>query len=148
MTAFSQRVPERSRHFCILLKKVFAISVFSVYNNRKTFLGIRLGFTQRQIGNLSNFRSLRTRISSHCDKVAHTGVAISRIEVPFFDNTKADSVKWYKKNGLYDDRIPRIRWRFPHQCEHWFGMTVLFDTLLSSTNSNLSVYCIRPMCIF
>ena len=26
-----------------------------------------------------------------------------------------------------DDELPGIRWRFPHQCAHWFGMTVLFD---------------------
>ena len=31
-----------------------------------------------------------------------------------------------QKSGMYDDRLPGIRWRFPHQCAHWFGMTVLF----------------------
>ena len=35
--------------------------------------------------------------------------------------------KTAQKNGLYDDRLPEIRWRFPHQCAHWFGMTVFFD---------------------
>ena len=31
-----------------------------------------------------------------------------------------------QKSGMYDDGLPIIRWRFPHQCAHWFGMTVLF----------------------
>ena len=31
-----------------------------------------------------------------------------------------------QKNSLYDDGLPGIRWRFPHQCAHWFGMTMLF----------------------
>ena len=32
-----------------------------------------------------------------------------------------------KKDSLYDDGLPGIRWRFPHQFENWFGMTMLFD---------------------
>ena len=28
-----------------------------------------------------------------------------------------------QKNSLYDDGLPGIRWRFPHQSEDWFGMT-------------------------
>ena len=66
-----------------------------------------------------NSRSLRAS--------AHTGVAISRIEAPFLDNIQVDSEKQHKKNGLYDDGLSEIRWRFPHQCEHWFGMTALFE---------------------
>ena len=34
-----------------------------------------------------------------------------------------NSGKRLKKDNLYDDRLPGIRWRFPHQCAHWFGMT-------------------------
>ena len=55
-----------------------------------------------------------------------TGVAISRIDASLFDDRQPDSGKRYKKNRLYDDGLPGIRWRFPHQCAHWFGMTVLF----------------------
>ena len=36
-----------------------------------------------------------------------------------------------QKSGMYDDRLPGIRWRFPHQCAHWFGMTVLFGARTS-----------------
>ncbi|MGN1027886.1 MAG: hypothetical protein ACI4P4_15940, partial [Faecousia sp.] len=31
--------------------------------------------------------------------------------------------KTVQKNSLYDDRSSGIRWRFPNQCAHWFGMT-------------------------
>ena len=68
--------------------------------------------------NLSNSRSLRAS--------DHTGVAISRIEAPFLDNIQVDSGKQHKKNGMYDDGLSGIRWRFPHQFANWFGMTVLF----------------------
>ena len=37
-----------------------------------------------------------------------------------------NSGKRLKKDNLYDDRLPEIRWRFPHQRARWFGMTVLF----------------------
>ena len=30
---------------------------------------------------------------------------------------------------LYDNMQPGIRWRFPHQSEDWFGMTLLFEAL-------------------
>ncbi len=33
------------------------------------------------------------------------------------------------ENSLYDDGLFGIRWRFPHQFENWFGMTVLFEAL-------------------
>ena len=72
------------------------------------------------------------RLPGHCEPVLLSGVAISRIEVPFFDNTWSDSGKWYK-NSLYDDGLPEIRWRFPHQSEDWFGMTCSDD----ASNSNL-----------
>ena len=36
-----------------------------------------------------------------------------------------------QKNGLYDDGLLGFRWRFPHQCAHWFGMTMLYDALAS-----------------
>ena len=86
--------------------------------------------------NLANSVSLRAS--------AHTGVAISRIEVPFFDNTQADSVKRYKKNSLYDDGLPGIRWRLPHQRARWFAMTrsdgttnsQFHDQLMKSDNQN------------
>ena len=61
---------------------------------------------------LSNSRSLRAS--------DHTGVAIPRIDVPLLvDKFQKTS----QKNGLYDDRLPGIRWRFPHQRARWFGMT-------------------------
>ena len=63
------------------------------------------------------------RLPGHCEPVLLSGVAISRIEVPFFDNTPADSVKRYKKNSLHDDGLPGIRWRLPHQRARWFAMT-------------------------
>ena len=53
-----------------------------------------------------------------------TGVAIPRIEVPLLVE---EFQKTAQKNGLYDDRLPEIRWRFPHQSADWFGMTMLFD---------------------
>ena len=28
-----------------------------------------------------------------------------------------------QKDRLYDNRSSGIRWRFPHRCAHWFGMT-------------------------
>ena len=80
------------------------------------------GPSERVIAN-PNSRSLRTS--------PQTGVAIPRIEAPFLDNIQADSGKRVKGNVLYDDKIPGIRWRFPHQFANWFGMTVLFDALAS-----------------
>ena len=66
-------------------------------------------------GAVSNFLSLRAS--------AHTGVAIPRIDVP---PLVEEFQKTAQKNGLYDDRMPEIRRRFPHQSADWFGMTVLF----------------------
>ena len=81
-----------------------------------------IGLTQQsdklEFVGLSNSRSLRAS--------DHTGVAISRIEAPFLDNIQVDSGKQHKKNGMYDDGLSGIRWRFPHQFANWFGMTVLF----------------------
>ena len=72
---------------------------------------------------LSNSRSLRAS--------AHPGVAIPRIDVPLLvDKFQKTS----QKNGLYDDKLPGIRWRFPHQFENWFGMTRSDD----APNSNFS----------
>ena len=48
------------------------------------------------------------------------------------------------KNGLYDDRSPVIRWRFPHQSEDWFGMTCSDGP----ANSNLYSSCVKPICTF
>ena len=45
-----------------------------------------------------------------------------------------------QKSGMYDDRLPGIRWRFPHQCAHWFGMTCSDGP----PNSNLSFCCVNP----
>ena len=42
-----------------------------------------------------------------------------------------NSGKKNKKNGLYDGRLPGIRWRFPRKPARWFGMTMLFDALTS-----------------
>ena len=79
-----------------------------------------IGFTQKkdklEFVGLSNSRSLRAS--------AHTGVAIPRIDVP---PLVEEFQKTAQKNGLYDDRMPEIRRRFPHQSADWFGMTVLFD---------------------
>ena len=79
-----------------------------------------VGFIIRAINwefvGLSNFQSLRAS--------AHTGVAIPRIDVP---PLVEELQKTAQKNGLYDDRLPEIRWRFPHQSADWFGMTVFFD---------------------
>ena len=66
----------------------------------------------------------RTTLSFHTSP--QTGVAIPRIGVPFLDNIQVDSGKQHKKNGMYDDGLSGIRWRFPHQFANWFGMTVLF----------------------
>ena len=41
-----------------------------------------------------------------------------------------------QKNSLYDDGLPEIRWRFPHQSEDWFGMTGSDGPL----NSNLQYH--------
>ena len=71
---------------------------------------------------LSKNRSLRTS--------PQTGVAIPRLDVPLFVDKFRKTVQ---KNGLYDDGLPIIRWRFPHQCAHWFGMTCSDGP----TNSNL-----------
>ena len=69
--------------------------------------------------------SFRTRIPGHCEPVTDvTGVAISRIEAPFLVDKFRKTVR---KNGLYDDKIPESRWRFPHQSADWFGMTTLFE---------------------
>ena len=65
-----------------------------------------------EFGGLSNSRSLRTS--------PQIGVAISWIGVQFLVE---EFRKTAGKNGLYDDRSLVIRWRFPHQCAHWFGMT-------------------------
>ena len=65
------------------------------------------------------------RIPGHCEPVRFPGVAISWIGVQFLVD---ECQKTVQKNGLYDDGLPEIRWRFPHQSEDWFGMTVLFDT--------------------
>ena len=80
----------------------------------------------RQRGKME-FGGLPTSLSLRAS--AHTGVAISRIEVLFLDNTQVNFGKWNKKNGLYDDKLPEIRWRFPRQCAHWLGMTMLFESL-------------------
>ena len=50
-------------------------------------------------------------------------MAIHRIDVP---PLVEEFQKTAQKNGLYDDRMPEIRRRFPHQSADWFGMTVLF----------------------
>ena len=83
----------------------------------------------RQRGKME-FGGLPTSLSLRAS--AHTGVAISRIEAQFLMDEFRETVQ---KNGLYDDRQPEIRWRFPHQCAHWFGMTRSDD----AANSNLSV---------
>ena len=58
---------------------------------------------------------------------SQTGVAISWLVEFLVDEFR----KTAQKNGLYDDMPLGIRWRFPHQCAHWFGITVLFDALAS-----------------
>ena len=40
------------------------------------------------------------RIPGHCEKVAHTGVAIPRLDAPLLVDEFQKSVQ---KNGLYDD---------------------------------------------
>ena len=55
-------------------------------------------------------RRVRYRTPGHCEPVTDvTGVAIS----------------------IFRRIQPQIRWRFPHQCAHWFGMTVLFGARTS-----------------
>ena len=51
------------------------------------------------------------RIPGHCDKVAHTGVAISWLDVPFLVDGHRNTGDL---NGLYDGVPLGIRWRFPH----------------------------------
>ena len=80
-----------------------------------------------------NSRSLRAS--------AHTGVAISRIEAQFLVDEFRETAG---ENSLYDDRLPGIRWRFPHQCAHWFGMT----RSNGPSNSNLSHCCVYPISFF
>ena len=62
------------------------------------------------------------------------------IEKPFFDNTQVDSGGPYEKNKLYDDGLPENRWRFPHQCAHWFGMTRSDDAFVIPPNSNVTLF--------
>ena len=62
--------------------------------------------------------------SVHCEPVRFPGVAIPRIDALLLVDKFRKTVQ---KNGLYDDRQLEIRRRFPHQCAHWFGMTVFFD---------------------
>ena len=61
-----------------------------------------------------------SRIPGHCEPVRFPGVAISWINVLLLMD---EFQKTVQKNGLYDDRLPGIRGRFPHQFENWFGMT-------------------------
>ena len=69
---------------------------------------------------LTNWNLTGYRIPGHCEPVRFPGVAIPRIDVPLLvDKFQKTS----QKNGLYDDRLPEIRWGFPHQCARWFGMT-------------------------
>ena len=83
----------------------------------KLFLVPDSGIFSIQINwNLANSRSLRTS--------PQTGVAIPRIDAPLLVD---EFQKTVQKSGMYDERQPEIRWRFPHQCAHWFGMTMLFD---------------------
>ena len=80
-----------------------------------------------------------------------TGVAISWLEVQFLVDKFRKTVQ---KNALYDDRLPEIRWRFPHQRARWFGMTVLFGArtylckfqfvyLLSKADKHICLYVIE-----
>ena len=80
--------------------------IFCGWNGRKGSGGGMRLLDRLEFG---DYRSLRTS--------PQTGVAISRIEVSLLVEKFRKTVQ---KNGLYDDRLPEIRWRFPHQCEHWF----------------------------
>ena len=73
-----------------------------------------------------------------CHTSVRTGVAIPRLDVPLLVDKFRKTVQ---KNGLYDDGLPIIRWRFPHQCAHWFGMTCSDGP----TNSNLPVCCAKSI---
>ena len=83
------------------------------------------GKRREESWNLTNSLSLRAS--------AHTGVAISRLGVQFLVDEFRKMAQ--KKGRLYDDGLPGIRWRLPHQRARWFAMT----RSNGPTNSNFSV---------
>ena len=88
--------------------------------------------------NLANSRSLRASV--------HTGVAIPRLDVPLLVDKFRKTVQ---KDGLYDDGLPIIRWRFPHQSADWFGMTRSDDAPIAMTGNSITRQIPNfPVCCF